>query len=114
MFKQVIVVRKDIKLSKGKAAAQVAHASVGAYRKASRLAKKAWELTGEKKVVLRVQSLEEIMRLKRKADSMKLPNVLIRDAGLTEIKPGTVTTLGIGPARGAKIDKITGSLPLLG
>lgn len=113
VFKQVIVIRKDLKMSKGKIAAQVAHASIGAYRKAGRLARKAWEMTGEKKVVLRAKSLEEIMTLKRKADSLKLPNVLIRDAGLTEIEAGTVTALGIGPARGAKIDKVTGSLPLL-
>ncbi|GAH46165.1 unnamed protein product, partial [marine sediment metagenome] len=38
---------------------------------------------------------------------------LVRDAGLTQLAPGTTTALGIGPISSKDIDKITGDLPLL-
>ncbi len=113
MFKQVIVVRDDLKLSKGKLAVQVAHASLCAYRKASKLIKKLWELEGEKKVVLHVKNLEQLKKIKAKADKLKLKTCLIADAGRTELKAGTITALAIGPNREGKINKVSGSLPLL-
>ena len=111
MYKQVIVVRKDLKMSPGKVAAQVAHASVESWKKADKKIKEAWEKEGAKKVVLEVQSEEELLELKRK--SKNLPTALIRDAGVTEVPPGTVTCLGIGPASEEEIDKLTGHLKLL-
>ncbi|MDF2957489.1 MAG: Peptidyl-tRNA hydrolase [Candidatus Alkanophagales archaeon MCA70_species_1] len=112
-YKQCIVVRGDLKLSKGKLAAQVAHAAVSSYEKASRRAKRLWLRGGQKKVVLKVRTLDELLELKRRAEALKLPCALIRDAGRTEIPEGTVTALGIGPAKASEIDKITGKLPLL-
>ena len=47
------------------------------------------------------------------ADKSKLVNALIKDAGLTEIPPGTITCLAIGPDEDKKIDKITGKLKIL-
>lgn len=113
MFKQVIVVRADLKMSRGKAATQVAHASIGAFRKSSALIKTMWQRDGEKKVVVQAENVSHLLELKKKADSLKLPNAIISDAGLTELEPGTVTCLGIGPAKGDDIDKVTGSLRLL-
>jgi len=115
-YKQVMVVRDDLKLSRGKLAVQVAHAAVNAVvsaKKSHILWYRKWLAEGQKKVVVRVANLEEMYELKANAESMKLPTSLITDAGLTEIEPGTVTCLGIGPAPNAIIDKITGKLKLL-
>ncbi|MHC1579351.1 MAG: peptidyl-tRNA hydrolase Pth2 [Candidatus Alkanophagales archaeon] len=112
-YKQCIVVREDLKLSRGKLAAQVAHAAVSSYEEASRRAKRLWLRGGQKKVVLKVRTLDELLELKRRAEALKLPCALIRDAGRTEIPEGTVTALGIGPAKASEIDKVTGKLPLL-
>ncbi|MGQ9787985.1 MAG: peptidyl-tRNA hydrolase Pth2 [Candidatus Hadarchaeaceae archaeon] len=115
-YKQVIVVRTDLKMSPGKLATQVAHGSVGA---AERVKKKNrrwfsnWFSEGQKKVVVSVGGENEIHDLKKKADKLGLPNMLVVDAGLTELAPGTVTALGIGPAPNEILDQVTGNLPLL-
>ncbi len=112
-YKQVIVVRSDLRMSRGKLAAQVAHASLEAYKRASLRAISEWELQGAKKVVVKAKNLRELLALKRKCERLKLPCALIRDAGKTELRKGTVTCLAIGPAESGRIDKVTGSLPLL-
>ncbi|ADB58754.1 peptidyl-tRNA hydrolase Pth2 [Archaeoglobus profundus] len=112
-IKQVIVVREDLKLSRGKLAVQVAHASIIGYEKADRRIVEAWKMQGQKKIVLKVNSLEELMKIKEKAEKMGLPTGIVVDAGLTEIPPGTITAVVIGPDEAKKIDKVTGNLPLL-
>lgn len=111
---KMAIVTNDIDLSPGKLAAQVAHAAVDCALQASKknpsLLQK-WLDEGQKKVVLRA-SEADILHLKAKADSMKLCTALIRDAGRTELPPGTLTALAIGPAEDSKIDRITGQLPL--
>ncbi len=97
MFKQAIVVRKDLKLKKGKLAVQVAHASVLAADKSS--VKKEWEKEGQKKVVLECQNLQELISLYQKAIAANLPVALVIDAGLTQIPKGTKTCIGIGPEK---------------
>jgi PTH2 family peptidyl-tRNA hydrolase len=99
MVKQVIVVRNDIEMGKGKAAAQVAHASLGAYKKAKKLCPgkvAEWEEEGEKKIVVKA-GLDEILEIKKWADAKKIPSCLISDAGHTQLEPGTITALGLGP-----------------
>lgn len=113
MYKQVIVIRRNLRLSKGKLAAQVAHASLEAYRRADPRIVEEWESEGSKKVVLRVENTREMLNIRRKAKADKLPAALIRDAGHTEIPAGTITALGIGPEKEAKINKITGKLKML-
>ena len=114
MFKQVIVVRTDIKMGKGKLAAQVAHASLGSFLNCKKKEwKKKWLLTGAKKVVLKVNSKDELLKIYKLVKINKLPCYLVVDAGKTQLEPGTITCLGIGPAPEKEIDKITGHLKLL-
>jgi PTH2 family peptidyl-tRNA hydrolase len=112
-YKQCIIVRDDLKLSKGKLAVQVAHAAVSAYEFADRDVRDAWKEGEQKKVVLRVPELRDLFELKEIARKHGLPTALIIDAGLTEVPPGTITVLGIGPAEVGELDKITGHLKLL-
>ncbi len=112
-YKQCIIVREDLKLSKGKLAVQVAHAAVSASEFADREAYEAWKEGGQKKVVLRAPSLQDLFELKELARKHGISTALIQDAGLTEVPPGTVTVLGIGPAEVGELDRITGHLKLL-
>lgn len=112
-YKQCIVVRDDLKLSKGKLAVQVAHAAVQAYEFAGKDIREAWKEGGQKKVVLRVSTLNDLFELKEIARKHGLPTALIQDAGLTEVPPGTITVLGIGPAQAEELHRITGHLKLL-
>ncbi|MFB6145116.1 MAG: peptidyl-tRNA hydrolase Pth2 [Candidatus Nanohaloarchaea archaeon] len=111
-LKQAIVIREDLEISKGKAIAQACHASLGAYKKASKSERSEWESKGSKKVVLYSgdSALEDLlMQTKRN----KIPAYLVKDAGRTELEPGTKTALGIGPSEESKIDSITGQLRLV-
>ncbi len=115
-YKLVVAVRKDIKLSPGKMAAQVAHAAVSCALKAKKSKPDwfdAWYSEGQRKVVVKVQSEKDLIKLMNLAEDRRLTTALIVDAGLTEIPPGTVTCLGIGPAPEKNVDEITGNLPLL-
>jgi PTH2 family peptidyl-tRNA hydrolase len=112
----VLVTRRDLSLSAGKLAAQVAHAAVSCALAAK--AKKSrwfssWQREGAKKVVVRVETLSEFYPLKEKAEDLGMITSLVTDAGLTEIPEGTQTVLGIGPAPNNIIDQVTGALPLL-
>jgi len=113
MFKQIIVLRSDLDISTGKRCVQTAHASLGAYKKSDKKIIKKWELEGQKKVVLEVDSKKKILDLYKKSKKEKIPCFLVEDAGLTELEPGTITALGIGPAKEGTLDKITGNLKLL-
>ncbi len=112
-YKQVILVREDLKLTRGKMSAQASHASVGAVLKSHKDDIKKWQDQGMKKVILRVKDLPLLMEYKRKAEDAGLICILITDAGHTHLEPKTVTCLGIGPDKAEKIDKVTGDLPLI-
>jgi PTH2 family peptidyl-tRNA hydrolase len=113
MWKQVVIVRLDLKLSKGKLAAQAAHASMEAFKCAPFESQTEWGARGSKKVVLKVKDLGELIGIQRQARKERLPYALVRDAGRTEVEPGTVTALGIGPCESGRIDRITGHLKML-
>ncbi len=112
-YKQVILVREDLKLTKGKMSAQASHASVGAVLKSHKDDIKKWQEQGMKKVILRVKNLEELYAYKQKAEDAGLVAALITDAGHTHLTPGTPTCLGIGPDKAEKIDTVTGTLSLI-
>ena len=91
-MKQAIVARADLGMGEGKLAAQVAHASLQAYKEAD----------GE----------ADLFELADRAERDGLPHAVVRDAGHTQLKPGTVTTLAVGPAPDDGVDAITGDLQL--
>jgi PTH2 family peptidyl-tRNA hydrolase len=111
-----MVVRMDLGMSTGKMIAQACHAAVGASEQAKKGNHKTWRNwrdEGAKKVALEAESLEELEELAEKANDLDVTYILIHDAGHTEVAPGTVTVIGLGPDRSDKLDKITGSLPLI-
>jgi len=115
-YKQVIVFRADLKMSKGKIAAQAGHAAVSAAKQAREHHGgwwRTWMKEGQCKIAVKVKDEKGLLELEKKAKELALPCALITDRGLTEIPPGTITCLGIGPAPTEKIDVITALLPLL-
>lgn len=115
-YKQVIVFRLDLKLSKGKAAVQAGHAAVSAAEECRKRHREWWEdwlFEGQRKIAVKVKNEKELLTLEEQAKDLALPCSLIVDRGLTEIPPNTITCLGIGPAPTEKMDRITGRLPLL-
>ena len=112
-MKQVILIRQDLKMPKGKAIVQASHASVDAVQKSSQLKLQKWRSEGSKKVVLKIKDKNELLKYKKLADEEKLKTALITDAGRTFFKEPTETCLAIGPDEDFKIDKITGKLKLV-
>ena len=114
-YKLVIIVRTDLGLSKGKIAAQVAHAAVNCAMKSKKSSStnfRNWFDEGQKKVVVKGENESTLRKLQQHAREVGLISSLVTDAGLTEVPSGTVTCLGIGPASDSEIDIITGSCSL--
>ena len=113
-LKQVIVVRRDLNMGRGKESAQVAHASMGAVLpNLEHNYVKAWLNSSFAKIVVSVNSEQELLDIAKKAEDAGLINCLIKDRGFTEFGGvHTYTTVGIGPAPSAVIDLITGNLKL--
>ena len=112
-MKQVMVVRTDLKMGKGKMAAQCCHASIGSYKKTDSAKIRKWENEAYAKVVLKVKTLEELTELKKIADKKGIANYLVVDAGRTQIPTSSVTVLALGPDEDEILDEITGDLKLL-
>jgi PTH2 family peptidyl-tRNA hydrolase len=115
-YKQVIVIRTDLRMGKGKIAAQASHAAVSGVeeaRKRHRAWLNDWLDEGQRKVVVKVNDEADLLQLKEQAAKMRLPCALIYDRGLTQLPPNTLTCISIGPAPNDQVDKITGKLPLL-
>lgn len=131
--KQVIIIRKDLKMTKGKMIAQGSHASLGVIldmmNKVKNTSDEGYDMVltvGDNshikdwlegiytKVCLYVESEEELIELYNKAVDNNIPSCLITDVGLTMFKGiPTKTALAIGPFKSDEIDKITGNLKLL-
>ncbi len=112
--KLVIVVRTDLEMGRGKAAAQAAHAAVTAtLRTLGEPATRTWLEEGQPKVVLRVGSQDELDEVARRAAGAGLPVVTIHDAGRTQVPSGTPTCCGLGPAAIEALDAVSGGLRLL-
>lgn len=130
--KQVIVVRKDLNMRKGKMVAQGAHASLNVLMESYRMEEikimskdqtmlfctvskhfAEWLATGQTKICVSIDSKEALLDLYVRAKDAGLPCSLVLDAGRTEFKEATHTAVAIGPGDSDEIDKITGELPLL-
>lgn len=111
MYKLCVVVRKDIKMSCGKCCAQVGHAVLECFlRQDDKRLKDDWMSEGAKKIVLQISSVEQLHALNEAAKRAGLTTAVISDAGHTELKPGTITCMGIGPDKEEKIDRVTKDL----
>ncbi|ANB15328.1 Pth2p [Sugiyamaella lignohabitans] len=113
--KMVLVVRTDLQMGKGKAAAQCAHAAVACYESVSKTNPKLlarWRRTGQAKVTLQSKSEDEMLLLQGIAASKGITAKVIHDAGRTQIAAGSMTVLGVGPAPKSAIDEVTGHLKL--
>lgn len=115
-MKQILVFRDDLRLSTGKKIVQGAHASIGAYiicKSKHPNWIELWEKEGQKKVAVRVPTLEEMLELYEQLKREEIPVFLVRDAGLTEVAPATITSLGIGPVPDNRVDRHTRDLKLV-
>lgn len=129
-YKQVIVIRKDLNMRKGKLAAQVAHGSmavlldhmdkftVDGYTYREMILDvdhpiNKWLEGRFVKIVVYVNSELELLTLRDECEYREVSHALIKDAGFTEFKEPTFTCLAVGPEHKDKIDIITGDLPLL-
>lgn len=112
----VIVTRADLNLSKGKMAAQCGHAVSECVLKASsndaKLLKR-YLSDGARKIVVAAPHLEALKRIYGEAAESGIICSIIKDSGHTEIPPGTITVVGIGPGIRSDIDSITSRLPLV-
>ena len=103
-------------MGKGKIAAQSSHASLSAYKKVAKSnpeVARAWEMEGQMKVVLKVNGEEELLDFYNKGKAAGIPCELIRDAGHTQVEPGSITCFAAGPWDVHELDAVFGKLKLL-
>jgi PTH2 family peptidyl-tRNA hydrolase len=106
----------ELKMGKGKIAAQVGHAAVGCYKRASKQcpnAVSAWERTGCAKIAVKCPTQTEMEALCEKAMQLDIPLYLVEDAGRTQIAAGSRTVLGLGPAPVSVFEGLTSHLKLM-
>ena len=115
-LKMVFVVNHELKMGKGKIAAQVAHAAVKATLACGEQDPSlldAWFKTGQKKICVKGDSAQHLDQLSSDAKKNGILVNKIHDAGHTQIPAGSFTVLALGPCRDADVEIITGDLKLL-
>ncbi|KAI8900982.1 peptidyl-tRNA hydrolase [Globomyces pollinis-pini] len=114
----VLLVRNDLGMGKGKAAAQCCHATLAAYKKSLNHSQQtrdwlhSWETFGQAKITLKCPDEDTLLELQKKARKEGLIACSIQDAGRTQIAAGSRTVCAIGPGPADLIDKVTGHLKL--
>src|SRR5213593_4816541 len=101
-------------MGRGKIAVQCSHAAVSSADEARvRFSKwyECWIREGQAKVALKIREVEALLDLEKKARLLPLPAFIVRDKGLTQVSPGEITCLGIGPAPSDLLDSLTEKLP---
>ncbi len=115
-YKMVIAVNMELKMGKGKLAAQCAHGAVSMVLKLMQEGNKhlePWLDQGQRKVVVKIDSKSTMDKLYAQGLEAKLPVYTIQDAGRTQVKPGSHTVLVVGPAPAEQVDTVTSGLKLL-
>lgn len=120
MIKQLIVIRKDLNMRKGKMIAQGSHASISFLTRSLENNKpltevqKEWLNNSFTKICVSVDSEQELLEIAEKAKSMSVECHVITDNGTTEFNGiPTKTCLALGPDKAEILDQITGHLKLL-
>jgi peptidyl-tRNA hydrolase len=114
--KMILAVRTDLKMGKGKIAAQCSHATLGAYKRALRKTPgsvKYWERIGQKKITVKLESEEQMDQIEEAAKQAGLVTHVVVDAGHTQIPAGSKTVLAIGPAPESVVNTVTSHLKLI-
>jgi len=114
-FKLVLVINHDLKMGKGKIAAQSGHASVSATLKMGASKPNlldAWLTSGQKKVCVKATQ-DELLKLEKDAVKLGIQTVRVNDAGKTQIPSGSLTVIAFGPAQDGELEQLTGHLKLL-
>ena len=115
-LKMVFVINHELKMGKGKIAAQVGHAAVKATLKSGELRPElldAWLSTGQKKICVKAVDDHHIEQIETQAKQVNVLTSKIHDAGHTQIPAGSLTVLALGPDEDEKLDDLTGELKLL-
>ena len=113
--KLVLVINHDLKMGKGKIAAQAGHASVSATLKMGVNKPNlldAWLKSGQKKVCLKTTQ-DELLELEKHAVKLGIQTVRVNDAGKTQIPSGSLTVIAFGPGQDDELEQLTGHLKLL-
>lgn len=114
-MKQAIIFRSDLKIGKGKIAAHAAHAAIAGYEKVMNKNPEVvekWLEEGQRKIVLKVKDEKELLEIFGKV-KREIPSSIIKDAGLTQVEPGTIICIVVGPWEDEEIDNWTKDLKLL-
>jgi PTH2 family peptidyl-tRNA hydrolase len=114
--KLIYCVRNDLKMGKGKIAAQVGHATIGIYQKnlkEKRDIMSKWLDEGQAKIVVKINSERDMNNLKYKAEQLGMCTHIVHDAGHTQVAEGSATVLVIGPDYDNRLKQITNHLKLL-
>ena len=114
--KMVLVINNNLKMSKGKIAAQAGHAAVSSTLKCGKEAPdilESWLASGQKKICVKGNDLDHLLQLEKLASDKGILCTKIHDAGHTQIPSGSLTVLALGPDTESLLSSITGELKLL-
>jgi PTH2 family peptidyl-tRNA hydrolase len=117
-YKQIILIRSDLDMRCGKKCVQVAHASIMGVDAGPKEIAGEWKKEGMRKIVLKVKDLDQLLGIWNSTVSCGICGAIVKDFGLTQVEPNTVTSIGFSPYHhdsdeGIFLDKITKDLSLL-
>lgn len=110
---QYIVMNTSLSMDKGKLVAQGAHAAVSVLEKVDDKIIMEWKSSGMKKIVLKINSTEELVKKFQQVKRAGLAATLITDAGRTQIPSGSKTAFACGPISEEDGEKYFSELKLL-